>query len=334
MRRPSAPSSGTATEARWPARRPRARISRTIRTVIWRAGTSTHANSYYYWYGDTAVSEVEDYNFGFYDSEAQSYDQILNAAPNYLPVVSSSNDRDDTGPAPGTKHYYWDARYNAWRFSTKTRNGDGGTTGYDCIPFGFQISKNTLTVGAVYDVLSYTGPSSVVLAPFSSTGPCDDGRIKPDVVGNGMELLSSYSTNDSSYAIASGTSMASPNVCGSLGLVADYYRDTHGGTPMWASTLKALAIHTALEAGIEPRSRLPVRLGASQRLCRVQDRQQGLSRRRQGIRRAAHPQPGTDDRDRLPGLCLDSRAQGHDLLERSGRHAPRRPRSTRGRGCS
>ncbi len=210
------------------------------------------SNSYWYWYGDTAVSEVEDYNFGFYDSEARSYDQILNAAPNYLPVVSSSNDRDDAGPAPGSKHYYYDARYGTWRFSYKTRNGDGGTTGYDCIPFGFQISKNTLVVGAVQDVLSYTGPSSVVLAAFSSTGPCDDGRIKPDVVGNGMELLSSYSTNDSSYAIASGTSMASPNVCGSLGLVADYYRDTHGGTAMWASTLKALAIHTALEAGSNP----------------------------------------------------------------------------------
>jgi hypothetical protein len=46
--------------------------------------------------------------------------------------------------------------------------------------------------------------------------------------------------------------MSSPNVCGSLGLLADYYKDTHSGTPMWASTIKALAIHTALEAGSGP----------------------------------------------------------------------------------
>lgn len=206
-------------------------------------------NNYWYWYGDTAVSEVEDYNFGFYDSDAQAFDQLAVSAPNYLIVVSSSNDLDDAGPAPGTKHYYYDSRFASWRFSTKTRNPDGTPLGYDCIPFGFQISKNTLTVGAVDDVLSYTGPASVTLAAFSSTGPCDDGRIKPDVVGNGVSLVSSYSTTDASYAIASGTSMASPNVCGSLGLVADYYRDTHGGTPMRSSTLKALAIHTALEAG-------------------------------------------------------------------------------------
>jgi len=209
-------------------------------------------DSYWYWFGDTAVSEVEDYNFGFYDSEARYYDQILNSAPNYLPVLSASNDRDDYGPGSGMKHYYWDANTGTWRFSYKTRNADGTPTGYDCIPFGFQISKNTLTVGAANDVLTYTGPSSVVLAAFSSTGPCDDGRIKPDLVGNGANLLSSYSTNDSSYASASGTSMSSPNVCGSLGLLADYYRDTHGGTPMWASTLKALAIHTTLEAGSNP----------------------------------------------------------------------------------
>ncbi len=206
-------------------------------------------NSYWYWYGDTAVSEVEDYGFGYYDSDARAYDQIAVSAPNYLMVVSASNDRDDAGPAAGTKHYYWDARYDAWRFSTKTRNPDGTPLGYDCIPFGFQISKNSLTIGAVDDVLSYTGPASVTLAAFSSTGPCDDGRIKPDVVGNGVSLLSSYSTTDSSYASASGTSMSSPNVSGSLGLVADYYRDTHGGAPMRSSTLKALAIHTALEAG-------------------------------------------------------------------------------------
>ena len=46
-------------------------------------------------------------------------------------------------------------------------------------------------VGAVNDVLNYTGPGSVGMSSFSSWGPTDDGRIKPDVVGNGVGLFSS-----------------------------------------------------------------------------------------------------------------------------------------------
>ncbi len=209
-------------------------------------------NSYWYWYGDTAISDQRDYEFGFYDSEAQLVDQIANNAPNYLPVVSASNDRGEGPASQPVKHYYWDSRYGNWRFSTKTRQLDGGTTGYDCIPNGMQLSKNTFTVGAVMDVPVYTGPSSVVMTTFSSWGPADDGRIKPDIVGNGWQLYSSYSTSDNSYATGSGTSMSCPNVCGSLALLEKYYKDTHGGTAMWASTLKALAIHTARECGSNP----------------------------------------------------------------------------------
>ncbi|HEY5132429.1 MAG TPA: hypothetical protein VII85_01935, partial [Candidatus Krumholzibacteriaceae bacterium] len=135
-------------------------------------------NSYWYWYGDTAISDQRDYEFGFYDSEAQLVDQIANNAPNYLPVASASNDRGEGPASQPVKHYYWDSRYGNWRFSTKTRQLDGGTTGYDCIPNGMQLSKNTFTVGAVMNVPVYTGPSSVTMTTFSSWGPADDGRIK------------------------------------------------------------------------------------------------------------------------------------------------------------
>jgi hypothetical protein len=212
----------------------------------------TFSSPYWYWYGDTAVSEVEDYEFGIYDYYAQEFDLIANAAPNYLIVASAANDRDDAGPGPGGRHYYWDANYAAWRISYKTRNPDGGTAGYDCIPNGMQIAKNSLTIGAVNDVPNYTGPSDIVMTVFSSWGPTDDGRIKPDLVGNGYQLYSSYSTCDTCYAIGSGTSMSSPNVCGSLGLLQDYYMDHHGGTPMRAATLKGLVINTAREAGPNP----------------------------------------------------------------------------------
>ncbi len=210
-------------------------------------------NPGWYWYGDSTVSETEDYYFGFYDSLSMDADDIANAAPDYLIVVAAANNRDDDVPAPGTEHYYYHYGDSLWRKSTKVRDPDGGVDGYDCLPNGKQVAKNTLAVGAVEDVEAYTGPGDVIMTGFSSWGPTDDGRIKPDIVGNGWELYSCVTQSDTAYyGGASGTSMASPNVCGSLGLIQDYYMDQHSGTPMKAATLKALAIHTAREAGPAP----------------------------------------------------------------------------------
>jgi hypothetical protein len=205
----------------------------------------------WYWFGDSTVSETTDFRFGFYDGIARQLDALQVLAPNYLVVTAAGNDRND-GVAPGTRHLYFDFRYGSWRWSTKVRDNDGAPLGYDCIPNGLGIAKNSLTIGAVRPCLDYTGPSAVIMTPYSSWGPTDDGRIKPDLVGDGWNVYSSVATSDTSYDYYYGTSMASPNVCGSLGLLQKYYRDTHPGLFMRAATLKALAIHTAREAGEAP----------------------------------------------------------------------------------
>jgi hypothetical protein len=205
----------------------------------------------WYWYGDSAISETEDYLFGFYSQTARAADELLYAAPNYLPVLSAGNDRNDAVP-PGTQHYFWDSRVRSWKLSTKVRDNDGAPLGYDCLPNGPAVAKNTLTIGAVEDVPDYAGPGSVAMTPFSSWGPTDDGRIKPDLCGNGWAVYSCVAGSDTSYDTYYGTSMASPNVCGSLGLLQDCYKDRHFGIPMRAATLKALAVHTAREAGPAP----------------------------------------------------------------------------------
>jgi hypothetical protein len=88
------------------------------------------------------------------------------------------------------------------------------------------------------------------MSTFSSFGPTDDGRIKPDVVADGVNLYSTVATNDSSYAVYNGTSMATPNTCGSLALLIELHSRLYGtNQPMLASSLKGLAIHTADEAG-------------------------------------------------------------------------------------
>jgi hypothetical protein len=201
----------------------------------------------WYWNGWIPYSATEDYGFGYYDASAQSWDNIAFNAPGYLIVKSAGNDRGE-GPSPGTGHYaYIDT---AWTWSTDTRDKDGGASGYDCISYN-GTAKNILTVGAVNDIPGgYTIPSDVVMSSFSGWGPTDDGRIKPDIVGNGIGVYSSLITNDSAYGSYNGTSMASPNIAGSIGLLLQHKENLDGESELWlAATMKALIIHTADEAG-------------------------------------------------------------------------------------
>jgi hypothetical protein len=202
------------------------------------------------WFGDTTVSNTTDFYFGFYSYSVRAVDNVAFNAPNYLIVRSAGNDRGD-GPASQPIEH-WVFAYNTWVLRTVTRSLDGGSTGHDCIE-GDALGKNVLTVGAVYDITTgYTQPGDVVMPWFSSWGPTDDGRIKPDIVANGIGLISSYSTGDSSYASSDGTSMASPNVSGSIGLLLQHQKNLWGSARLRAATLKALVVHTADEAGTAP----------------------------------------------------------------------------------
>ena len=202
------------------------------------------------WFGDTAVSETEDYNFGFYDGEAQSWDNIAYSAPNYLIVKAAGNDRNESIPYLGQQH--WVLVNGSWALSTKARGADGRIGGYDCISHS-ALAKNILTVGAVNAIPGgYTNPSNIVMSDFSCWGPTDDGRVKPDIVADGVGLYSSVQTADNAYGTMSGTSMASPNTAGSVGLLLQEQNNLHGSTPLLSSTLKAIIINTADEAGPNP----------------------------------------------------------------------------------
>ena len=201
----------------------------------------------WYWYGDPAISPVEDYEFGFYSSDAAIVDSITYNAPYYLPCKATGNDRGEGPSVQPVSHYVYDG--NDWVLSTAIRNIDGMPSGYDCISSGWGVSKNILAVGAVYGIPNgYSSPSDVVMASFSGTGPTDDGRIKPDVVADGINLYSTGSANDNAYLSMSGTSMATPNTTGSLALLQEHYHNLHGSY-MRSATLKGIAIHTADEAG-------------------------------------------------------------------------------------
>lgn len=184
------------------------------------------------WNGDPLISSDEDFTAGFYSVRTKQIDEVAYLSPYTTIVWAAGNDRADVG----TGGHPPDCN---------------GGTGYDCI-IQEGTAKNIITVGAVNKVINYTTASSVTMSSFSSWGPTDDGRIKPDLVGVGVNLFSTGSSGVDGYSTLTGTSMATPNVSGSLMLLQDLYGKLNGGQWMKASTLKALAVHTAREAGASP----------------------------------------------------------------------------------
>jgi len=196
------------------------------------------------WWGEDKVSTFEDYKFGFYDSNAQTLDKIAFNAPYYLMVKSAGNSRSENGPEAG-KYYFLKTSTKDSSNIARSKND-----GYDIISTT-GTAKNILTVGAAESMSTIPEKGSdITLANFSSWGPTDDGRIKPDIIGIGTDLLSTSNVSTTSYAYLSGTSMATPQVSGSIFLLQQLYNRLNTNTFMRASTLKGLILHTALDMAV------------------------------------------------------------------------------------
>lgn len=103
-----------------------------------------------------------------------------------------------------------------------------------------QCAKNSLVVGATYS-------DDNTITSFSSFGPLDDGRLKPDVCAPGSEhgagIYSTYEIN--SYQDLSGTSMASPVTTGCATLLIECWREYNSGANPLPAVVKAILINTA-----------------------------------------------------------------------------------------
>lgn len=202
----------------------------------------------YTWLGgaNTFNKDGDDLQFGYYTPGANSIDQMTYNAPYYLVVKSAGNQRNDNpkedffgddevrfkiGPDIYSDYVDYDEDLHP--------KGDGSQNS-QITDWG--NAKNVLTVGAI-------DPNSV-LTDFSSTGITDDGRIKPDIVGMGFELFSTWGTGNATFDEASGTSMSAPNVAGSALLLQEAYSDEFGSDIyMRSATLKALIFNTAVDLG-------------------------------------------------------------------------------------
>ena len=132
-------------------------------------------------------------------------------------------------------------------------------------------AKNVLTVGAGENDranISYIWGSSYGspinndrrsnnpqgMAAFSSRGPTDDGRLKPDVSAPGTDILSTKSrsttavgwmAHNASYTYMGGTSMATPLTAGATALLLQHLMDNEGETAPTSALIKAIIIASA-----------------------------------------------------------------------------------------
>ncbi len=175
------------------------------------------------------ADQVPDWWFGAYIEDSRDWDDLMYNSPFYLMVVAAGNDGNNNSS-------------NAQPLN--------GNSSFDKLT-GHSTAKNSMVVANGQDAsINNDGTfNSVSINSSSSEGPTDDLRIKPDITGNGTNLFSTYDNSDVAYNSISGTSMASPNVSGTLLLLQQHYNNVNGNF-MKAATLKGLALHTADDAGI------------------------------------------------------------------------------------
>ncbi|MEN6521869.1 MAG: S8 family serine peptidase [Armatimonadota bacterium] len=200
-------------------------------------GARIHSNSW----GDSS-------NPGYYSSESYYTDQFIWNHKDMVILFSAGNEGTDTNPADGKI--------------------DADSIGYP------GTAKNIICVGATESVLSnmtttwgstgYTteplysdkvSNNSSGMAAFSSRGPCNDGRIKPDICAPGIFVISDQSqcpgagtlsgSYNSHYAYGAGTSMATPLVAGACVLTREYYVEK-GMSPS-AALIKATLLNGAFD---------------------------------------------------------------------------------------
>jgi hypothetical protein len=111
--------------------------------------------------------------------------------------------------------------------------------GFATITGGYQPAKNNIVVTST--------TKWYVNADDGSRGPVNDGRLKPDITANGVNVLSSIDLTG--YLVSGGTSMASPQVAGALGLLSQRYKQLHANTDPRSDVLKAIILNGTDDIG-------------------------------------------------------------------------------------
>ena len=177
-------------------------------------------HSYGYPLVDNNNEIIPNQYIGDYSDWSALLDEFAYVYSNYLHVLAAGNDGRESYP-------------------------EQQATGLDQLT-GSTTAKNVLTVGSFS--MNDTGTNKGV-TDFSSAGPTNDFRIKPEVCGLGENLgVAAWAQDEPAatdrYRASSGTSFASPAVAGGVALLQQLHKSTFD-TYMDGAAMKALLCHTA-----------------------------------------------------------------------------------------
>jgi hypothetical protein len=210
------------------------------------------------WHGDSC-DNTEDPIFGKYGVMESTVDALIVDSPRHVVVAAAGNDRGD---GPDSRPFNRSDSSSCEECDTTPPATDGNPdgSGYDSLA-PWSGAKNVIAVAAVLDIVDDpVAGSDIVTTYFSSYGPVDDGRVKPDLAANGWSLYSAVNSADDAYDTMSGTSMSAPVVTGICALLAEAYSTNSGGELPNASLTKAILINTAIDDS-DPRDGPDYRIG-------------------------------------------------------------------------
>jgi Subtilase family len=198
--------------------------------------------------------------YGGYTAQDQMVDDFLWRHPSHLFVVAAGNSGRDTNAdakvdrdsinTPGTAKSVLTVGASENNHQPVTSICNAIRAEDLCYSnFGFNTSPAPLKNDPVSD-----DPGG--LAAFSSRGPTDDGRIKPEIVAPGTNVISTRShhpvasyefTFDSDHAYESGTSMSSPLVAGMAVLTRHWLAAERRHSTPSAALIKAMLLSGATD---------------------------------------------------------------------------------------